>query len=200
MGKAFTEKERIELQASLRQIGLQLFAEKGIKGVSIRALTAKAGIAQGGFYNFYKDKEDFLLDLIAFRVNDKLALRLEHIEETLSDPVGYVIELFFQEGMHLKKNKAFDNMISSSMEFFSSNKNEISSRISKLYIEFFESLFAYWKVNGFCVKMDLNGLINLFFAAFILFSNASLLDNNYFETIYRTFCVSEVNAFLEVRK
>lgn len=200
MGKAFTEKERIELQASLRQIGLQLFAEKGIKGVSIRALTAKAGIAQGGFYNFYKDKEDFLLDLIAFRVNDKLALRLEHIEETLSDPVGYVIELFFQEGMHLKKNKAFDNMISSSMEFFSSNKNEISSRISKLYIEFFESLFAYWKVNGFCVKMDLNGLINLFFAAFILFSNASLLDDNYFETIYRTFCVSEVNAFLEVRK
>lgn len=200
MGKAFTEKERIELQASLRQIGLQLFAEKGIKGVSIRALTAKAGIAQGGFYNFYKDKEDFLLDLIVFRVNDKLALRLEHIEETLSDPVGYVIELFFQEGMHLKKNKAFDNMISSSMEFFSSNKNEISSRISKLYIEFFESLFAYWKVNGFCVKMDLNGLINLFFAAFILFSNASLLDDNYFETIYRTFCVSEVNAFLEVRK
>ena len=62
MGKAFTDKERADVQGNLRRIGLKLFAEKGIKGVSIRDLTSEADIAQGGFYSFYKDKEDFLID------------------------------------------------------------------------------------------------------------------------------------------
>ena len=199
MGKAFTEKERTELLANLRKIGLQLFAEKGIKGVSIRALTTQAGIAQGGFYSFFKDKEDFLLDLLVFRINEKLALRLEHVEETLSDPVGYVIEMFFEEGMHLKKNKAFDNLTSSSLEFINNKKSEMFSRISKPYMEFFESMFTYWKANGYDVTADLNGLMNLLFAAVILFSNASLLNADYFETVYRTFCVAGVKDFLKVQ-
>lgn len=200
MGKAFTDEERSDLQATLRQIGLKLFAEKGIKGVSIRTLTAKAGIAQGGFYSFYKDKEDFLMDLIAFRVKEKCAIRLEKLEDTLSDPMGYTVDLFFEEGMHLKENKAFDNMISSSLEFFHDKKSEISVRIRVLYMDFFETLFSYWRQNGYDVEADLNGFMNLLCAAAILFSNASLLNDKYFGLIYKTFCESEVNAFLKVSK
>ena len=36
MGKAFSEEERAQVQESLRRIGLRLFAEKGMRGVSIR--------------------------------------------------------------------------------------------------------------------------------------------------------------------
>ena len=68
MGKAFSEEERIQVQQKLRKIGLRLFADKGIKGVSIREVTKAAEIAQGGFYTFYKDKTDFLIDLMGRNV------------------------------------------------------------------------------------------------------------------------------------
>ncbi|HCM91617.1 MAG TPA: TetR/AcrR family transcriptional regulator, partial [Lachnospiraceae bacterium] len=60
MGKAFTQEEREELQEKLRRTGLKLLAENGIRNISIRQLTKEVGIAQGGFYTFYKDKDDFV--------------------------------------------------------------------------------------------------------------------------------------------
>ena len=77
MGKAFSEEERIQVQQKLRKIGLRLFADKGIKGVSIREVTKAAEIAQGGFYTFYKDKTDFLIDLMEVRIKEKLEILKE---------------------------------------------------------------------------------------------------------------------------
>ena len=133
MGKAFTEDERASVQENLRRTGLRLFAEKGMKGVSIRDLTTAAGIAQGGFYTFYKDKEDFLADLIELRVKEKLELRKSQNSESLSDPVGFLAGIFYSEGMHLKENKAFDNIISGSLAFFYENKADIHRRVSRAY-------------------------------------------------------------------
>ena len=71
MGKAFSEEERQEVQEKLRRIGLRLLAEDGIKNISIRQLTSEAGIAQGGFYTFYQDKDDFVEDLFLLRIKKK---------------------------------------------------------------------------------------------------------------------------------
>ena len=53
MGKAYSEEEKKEIKGKLRQVGLQLFREKGIRKVSVREMAAQVGIAQGGFYTFY---------------------------------------------------------------------------------------------------------------------------------------------------
>ncbi|MBQ9308424.1 MAG: TetR family transcriptional regulator [Clostridia bacterium] len=45
MGKAFSEAQRGEVQRKLRETGLALFREKGIRGVSIREITAACGIS-----------------------------------------------------------------------------------------------------------------------------------------------------------
>ena len=86
MGKAFTKEERQEVQEKLRRIGLRLLAENGIKNISIRQLTGEAGIAQGGFYTFYKDKDDFVEDLFLLRVKEKTDLMYENRESTVADP------------------------------------------------------------------------------------------------------------------
>lgn len=200
MGKAFTDKERADVQGTLRRIGLKLFAEKGIKGVSIRDLTSEAGIAQGGFYTFYKDKEDFLIDLIELRITEKLAIIIEKKADSLNDPVGYIAKIFYREGMHLKENKAFDNMISGTLELFYNAEPEVNERISNHYKDAFETMIQFWREHGYRVDADIDALMNTIRAASILFSNAPLIGNKYFKDIYKIFCESEINAFLKVRK
>ena len=46
MGKAFTDKEREEIREKLRRSGLKILERTGIKNISIRDITKKAGIAQ----------------------------------------------------------------------------------------------------------------------------------------------------------
>ena len=200
MGKAFTDDERTSVQEKLRRTGLRLFADKGIKGVSIRDLTTAAGIAQGGFYTFYKDKDDFLADLIELRVKEKLEIRRSSSKESLSDPVGFLIDIFYSEGMHLKENKAFDNIISGSLSFFYENKAGIHHRVSRAYSDYLNELAEYWRENGYNISMDIEGFSNLIRAVGIMFSNASLLDDDYFAKIFRCFCEAETNMFLKVRR
>lgn len=198
MGKAFTEDERASVQEKLRRTGLDLFARKGIKGVSIRDLTSTAGIAQGGFYTFYKDKDDFLADLIELRVSEKLEAMRDGYRESIDDPVGFLSGMLYSEGMHLKENKAFDNMISGTLSFFNENKTDIHERVSQLYRNYLEELAAYWNDNGYAVSMDVDGFLNLILAVGIMFSNASLLDDAYFKNIFRCFCESGTAMFLKV--
>lgn len=200
MGKAFTEDERASVQQRLMRAGLTLFAEKGIKGVSVRELTAQAGIAQGGFYSFYRDKDEFILALIELRITEKLDAMSERMEESLGDPVGYVADLFYREGMHLKSNKAFDNMISGTLDFFISQRGSMTDRIAALYRGYFERLAGFWRDSGLTVEADMDGLANMICAAGLLFSNASLMDEDYFDMIYKTFCISETAQFLRVSR
>lgn len=198
MGRAFTDAERSAVQEKLRRTGLKLFAEKGIRGVSIRDLTAAAGIAQGGFYSFYQDKSDFLTDLIAFRVREKLALLRLKTPESLQNPLEFLSNVFYSEGMHLKDNQIFNNIVSDTLIFFCDRETEIQDRVSQLYRDYLKELATYWSDNGYTVLLDTDGLMNLIRAAAILFSNASLLDASCFETIYRQFCDTEVPLFVKV--
>ena len=200
MGKAFTDDERASVQDQLRRTGLKLFAEKGIKGVSIRDLTKAAGIAQGGFYTFYSDKNDFLADLIELRVKEKLELLRGRSDESLSDPVGFLSGILYAQGMHLKENKAFDNVISGSLSFFYENKADIHQRINEAYIGYLKEMAEYWRNNGYNISIDINGFLNLIRAVGIMFSNASLLDDAYFPEIFRCFCEAETGLFLKVSK
>ena len=49
MGRAFSEEERAEIKIALMESALELFHEQGKKSLSIRELTKRAGISQGGF-------------------------------------------------------------------------------------------------------------------------------------------------------
>ncbi len=200
MGKAFSEEERAQVQESLRRIGLRLFAEKGMRGVSIRELTSKAGIAQGGFYTFYEDKEDFLIDLMAVRVEEKLVIIKEQRAESLENPTDYIVDIFFTQGMHLKENKAFDNAVSGTLELFFRTESKMSARIGGLYRDYFEFMVRYWKENGYRVEADIDGLMSIVRVAGVLFSNASLIGEDYFGEIYKTFCRAEVSRFLRVSR
>ena len=164
MGKAFSEEERIQVQQKLRKIGLRLFADKGIKGVSIREVTKAAEIAQGGFYTFYKDKTDFLIDLMEVRIKEKLEILKEQAGDSLEDPMQYMADTFFKQGVH--------------MSF----------------------MIHLWRENSYQVEMS----DTMFTAAIritgVMISNASLIEEDQFDKIYRSFCDGVVSTFLKVEK
>ncbi len=200
MGKAFTDEERIVVQEKLRRTGLELFRENGIKGVSIRSLTSEAGIAQGGFYTFYKDKYDFLLDIIEFRIKEKLQVLREERDRSLNDPAGYLTEMMYMQGMHLTANKAFDNSISGTLDYYQSMDKKVTGRIRKLYRDFLEDLIAYWTENGYKVQADVDGLLWSIRMESFMITNASFMDPDYMSGILKAYCSSVVDKYISVSR
>ena len=200
MGKAFSEEERSSVQENLRRTGLKLFSEKGLKGVSIRELTSAAGIAQGGFYTFYKDKTDFVIDLMELRIKEKLAAAAEKKERSLSDPVGYLTELYYEQGMHLIKNKAFVNTSGGTLEMYLGFDTDTVERIRRHYRDFINMLIDYWRDNGYTVDADIGGIMELMRMAGVLISESAIFDSEYFGRSYKVFCTAGVNEYLKVSR
>lgn len=200
MGKAFTENEKIEVLEKLRRTGLRLLAEEGIRRVSIRELTKEAGIAQGGFYTFYKDKDDFIIDLMCLRVKEKTDIMYQEREKTLEDPKDFIVQVFYKEGIHLKKNMAFKNSESDTISFWQNSSRNGNHMIGETYLAFLKNMISYWEENGYRIECDAEGLLNAGAAAGLLFSNAGMLDEKYFSEIYKVFCEAEVNRFFKAFK
>ncbi len=197
MGKAFTKEEREEVQEKLRRCGLKLLKESGIRNISIRQLTKEVGIAQGGFYTFYKDKDEFVEDLFLLRIREKTELMLAHKEKTLADPRGFIVDLLYKEGMHLKENKAFVNSESDTVRFFLERDKEPSRQ---LYRSFLAELIHYWEANGYRITCDIEKVISVGMAAGLLFTNAEQFREEDFAEIYKTFCEAETDRFFKCEK
>lgn len=200
MGKAFTDEEKEQTIEKLRREGLKLLAQDGIKNVSIRELTKRVGIAQGGFYSFYKDKDAFVTDLILLRIREKTDLMLEHKDKTLADPVGFLSDLLYREGMHLKENMAFNNRVSDSIAFFiQSDKNDDGAG-RRIYRNFMNQLVQYWEENGYKVSCDVDAIISAAVMGGVMFSNSEIVPKEHFEKIYHEYCYAQVRQFMQVSR
>ncbi len=200
MGKAFTDTEREAIRENLRRVGLTILAETGIKNISIRDITKQAGIAQGGFYTFYKDKDDFVIDLMTLRVREKTDLMYRNRKKTVNDPRGFLVDLFYKEGLHLMENKAFNNDDGSTLEFWRRVSKDREDVIAAEYLNFLSKMIMYWSEQGFRIECDEKGLLSAGSAAGILFSNSHMISGEYFADIYRAFCEAEVDRFFKAEK
>jgi AcrR family transcriptional regulator len=58
------ERRRVQTRARILAAAQHLFATKGVEATTIRDLAAEADIALGGFYNYFRTKDDVLATLI----------------------------------------------------------------------------------------------------------------------------------------
>ena len=195
MGKPFSTAERDALLAKLETVGLRLFAEQGLRGVSIRTLCAQSGISQGGFYTFFDSKESFCLALVHRRVREKLQLYWEARASTLPDPREALTSIFIREGLHLRENLAFSNRASDTLALFSGAGEERLSQIRALYTQTLQDLCRYWSLAGRPYACDPDALSCALRGALVLFSNADLIGPG-FEALYRAYCRAAVATFL----
>ena len=66
--RVFTNEQRDELRTAMLEAGFPLIKEFGVTHTTISKITNAAGIAKGTFYHFWKNKEEYLVELIRSRL------------------------------------------------------------------------------------------------------------------------------------
>lgn len=82
MPRAFSETERAHIEAQLLAAARELVPRVGLKGATVSALTAAAGISKGAFYQFFDSKEALVLAALQ---QEELTARAE-MRATLAGP------------------------------------------------------------------------------------------------------------------
>ncbi len=57
---------KTQIRIKLLETGLRLFGENGYNGTGIKEIVDEVGVPKGSFYNYFKSKEDFTVDIIGF--------------------------------------------------------------------------------------------------------------------------------------
>ncbi len=68
----FNEESRNDIRKKMLAYGFYSIKHKGYKKTSIEEIAKQSGIAKGTFYNFFKSKENFVLEIILNRNNEIL--------------------------------------------------------------------------------------------------------------------------------
>ncbi|MCR5768513.1 MAG: TetR/AcrR family transcriptional regulator [Lachnospiraceae bacterium] len=72
--RVFTDEQRNELRTIMLEAGFPLIKEYGVTHTTISKITEAAGIAKGTFYHFWKNKEEYLAELIRYHRKKMLPL------------------------------------------------------------------------------------------------------------------------------
>ena len=97
MGK---RKQKTEVRTKLLQTGLKLFGENGFNGTGIKEIVDEVGVPKGSFYNYFKSKEDFTVEIIQFYSENLSILWDDFIKSGPSEPLGALRHCFEMRMAH----------------------------------------------------------------------------------------------------
>ena len=166
MGKAFTEEEKIKIKESIMETALDLFHDKGTKSLSISELTKRVGIAQGSFYNFWKDKESLIIDLMAYRSIQKLENIEREFSNSLTNPKKFLSEVIYKYSIDMTEKIKTQSIYKEAFRIFASQDSNKVNRVEKLYGDFLDRLIDYWYKNNVVKSVNKQGLSNAFIGSF----------------------------------
>ena len=198
MAKAFTEEERIKIKEKIMEAALNLFHDKGTKALSIAELTKRAGIAQGTFYNFWKDKEALIIELITYRSRQKLYALEKKFLHSLTGPTAFLTDIIYKSSIDLMVKIQTQPIYKDAFKLFEAKGQHEVHKIEILYQDFLTKLISYWEQNNTVKRVDQKGLMNAFIGSSILCTQYYQFDEAYFNEILRTFISGLVNKYIEV--
>ena len=167
MAKAFSEEERIKIKEEIIKAALELFHDKGSRSLSIAKLTKKVGIAQGSFYNFWKDKEELIIDLMAYRSMQKLNNIEKELSNSLTDPTGFLSDIIYKYSLDMLQKIKTSNIYKDAFKIFTAQDKDKAKKIEKLYTEFLDRSIIYWKENNAVKNVNRQGLSDAFTGSFV---------------------------------
>ena len=198
MGKAFSEEEKEKIKENIMNTAIELFHNNGLKSLSISELTKRVGIAQGSFYNFWKDKDSLIIDLAAYRSDQKLKALEEKFSNSIKDPVGFLTEVIYKYSLDLMQKIKTQPVYEEAFKILKTKKSDEMNQIEKLYEEFLKKLVIYWKENSVVKTADEYGLANAFIGSFLLCTDYYLFDEKYFEDILKTYISAIATKYIKV--
>ena len=196
MPKAFSEEEKEHIKNQILETAVELFHEKGTKSINIQELTRRAGIAQGSFYSFWKDKDALIMDVMLYRSRQKLDIAEKEFEASLHDPLGFLSESIYRYSMDLLNKCREQPVYSQSFAILSRSNSLSENRVGAIYKEFLSKLAAYWVEHNAVQSVNVQGLINVITACPVLLSNAGQFDPEYFDEIFKSFLQSTIRNYI----
>lgn len=196
MPKAFTEEEKEQIKSQILETAVELFHDKGTKSINIQELTRRAGIAQGSFYSFWKDKDALVMDVMLYRSRQKLDIAEKEFEASLHDPIGFLSESIYRYSMDLLNKCREQPVYSQSFAILSRSNSLSENRVGAIYKEFLSKLAAYWVEHNAVQSVNVQGLINVITACPVLLSNAGQFDPEYFDEIFKSFLQSTIGNYI----
>ena len=196
MPKAFSEEEKEQIKNQILEIAVELFHDKGTKSINIQELTRRAGIAQGSFYSFWKDKDALVMDVMLYRSRQKLDIAEKEFEASLHDPIGFLSESIYRYSMDLLNKCREQPVYSQSFAILSRSNSLSENRVGAIYKEFLSKLAAYWVEHNAVQSVNVQGLINVITACPVLLSNAGQFDPEYFDEIFKSFLQSTIGNYI----
>ncbi len=82
-------KKRERTQLQLIKAGIRVFAERGVDGAPVQAVTHEAGLANGTFYNHFTSKQE-LIAAVAGHLMDRVSDQIAASVKQLDDPAEWV--------------------------------------------------------------------------------------------------------------
>lgn len=198
MAKAFTEEEKIKIKESIMETALDLFHDKGTKSLSISELTKRVGIAQGSFYNFWKDKESLIIDLMAYRSIQKLGNIEREFSNSLTNPKKFLSEVIYKYSIDMTKKIKTQPIYQEAFRIFANQDSKKVNRVENLYGDFLDRLIDYWYKNNVVKSVDKQGLSNAFVGSFVICSNCFHFNKDTFEEVLNIYIQSIVFKYIEI--
>lgn len=198
MSKAFSEDEKLNIKQKMMEVAIEIFHESGTKGLSIKELTKRAGIAQGSFYNFWKDKDALIMDVMQYRLSQKLEIAKQSFDESLENPVKFLVDIIYEHSIALKEKYKKKPIYAQALNMLSKKTENRVYEANSLYTDFINKLAEYWKEQNAVKDVDEKGLINAFTGSFLLFSNYYKFEEEYFNDILKVFISAVVKRYIEL--
>ena len=198
MAKAFSEEERIKIKEEIIKAALELFHDKGSRSLSIAKLTKKVGIAQGSFYNFWKDKEELIIDLMAYRSMQKLNNIEKELSNSLTDPTGFLSDIIYKYSLDMLQKNKTRNIYKDAFKIFTAQDKDKAKKIEKLYTEFLDRSIIYWKENNVVKNVNRQGLSDAFTGSFVFCLSYMHFNEETFEETLYIYIKSIVSRYIEV--
>ncbi|MCR5691484.1 MAG: TetR/AcrR family transcriptional regulator [Eubacterium sp.] len=148
MTSKLTEKKRLKREA-LFETAFDLFVTKGITETSISEIAAKANVAKGTFYLYFKDKYDLRDKLIAERAGELFDLATEALNKqvlpTLEEKVLFIVHSVIDS---LNSNKILLRFISKNLSWGVFHDMLVTGGISEQDFTFYDAYKALLEESG----------------------------------------------------
>ncbi len=197
MAKAFSTAEKTAIKQSIMETALDLYHDKGTKTLSIAELTKRVGIAQGSFYNFWKDKESLIIDVICYRSAQKLSIIEKDFAASLDAPVEFLTDIIYDYAVDLKEKVETQQTYQDAYRIFHKKNNGEVNYVKALYIDFLVKLTTFWKQHNVIIDADEQGLSNVFIGSFVMCFNAKQFDHDYFYELLRVYIFNAVSRYIK---
>ncbi len=199
MGKAFSEEEKQTIRKKLLETGVEMFHDNSVKAINIRELTIRAGISQGGFYSFYKDKDEFVLDVMKYRAAQKTEDAEKLFLLSADDPAGFMSKVLYDYLIDIKHKTDTREAYSEVFNMSEKQSEKLGALNITLFRGFLERLDNYWKSQNVPAEMDIEGMCGVMSGAFVLLVHSKMIDMAYFDEIFKAFIDAGVKKYIKKR-